>query len=194
MSNERRIVTLALALAALVAVVLGALALPGHGLTRATGAAAITLLLVALAASPIARLVPPVWAVPLRGARRRVGIASALVAAGHAVLALASYLSPLALGPLLALPWLRHGAIALAILVALLLTSFPVLQRALRVRAWSALHRLAYVAGVFGALHAAGVPFGSVYVGLTALSLLAILLLARPLALLLGRRPRPDAD
>lgn len=56
---------------------------------------------------------------------------------------------------------LRAGLSALAILALLALTSFPELNKALRVRAWTALHRLVYVAAALIALHAILSPFAS---------------------------------
>lgn len=193
-ANERRLLLGALLTSALVGLGLGAFASAGHGIARATGAAAITLLMTSLAMSPLARLLPAVWAVACRAARRRIGIAAALVALVHACLALPSYLAPLTLGPIASLPWLRHGAIALSILLVLLVTSFPALHRPLRVRAWSALHRLAYVAALFAALHALAVPFGSVRLGIAALLFTFVSLVARPLTLVLTKRAisRPD--
>lgn len=178
----------------LVAALLAMTASPGHGLAGATGGAAITLLFSSLAMSPIARIAPAAIAMKARAARRLLGIASASVALAHAALALPTYLDPLTLAPFVGLPWLRDGALALFILVTLLVTSFPVLQRALRVRAWSALHRLAYLAAIFGSLHALGVPFGGVRVGLAACTATAVLLIARPLSLAVRRRPESPAD
>ncbi len=189
---DQRLTVAALGLAALAGVWAATLARPGHGLARGTGTVAIVLLLLALASSPAAPWLAPARAVALRVGRRRVGIAAALVALGHACIALSSYVSPLVLSPIAAVPWLRHGALALGILAALLLTSFAAVQRALRVRAWSALHRLVYAAAILASLHALGVPFGSGLPGAAALLVTALSLLARP-ASRLARRRRPPA-
>jgi sulfoxide reductase heme-binding subunit YedZ len=178
-TNERRIHAIVIAVVLGVELALGLRASDAHALGLATGGAALTLLLASLACSPIARVTTPEWSVALRSARRRLGIASAVVAAAHACLALPSYVTPLTLTPIATLPWLRHGAIALSILAALAITSFPRLTGVLRVRAWSALHRLAYVAAILGALHALAVPFGSVRIGLLALAIVAVLLAVR---------------
>ncbi len=178
----------------LVALLLATTASPGHALARATGGAAIALLFFSLAMSPLARLAAPELAVKARVARRQLGIASASVAIAHAALALPTYVAPLTLAPFVGLPWLRDGALALSILVTLLVTSFPVLQRALRVRAWSALHRLAYLAAIFASFHALGVPFGGAGVGLAACTVTVVLLIARPLSLAVRRRPESPAD
>jgi sulfoxide reductase heme-binding subunit YedZ len=194
MTRERRLALAAVVIASILATRWALAASPGHGLARATGGAALVLLLCSLTMSPLSRLVSPAWAMACRGARRTIGIACAIVALTHAALAWSSYLQPLALGPILALPWLRHGALALVILVTLLVTSFPVLQRALRVRAWSALHRLAYFAAIFASLHALGAPFGSTEIGLAACTMTLVLLILRPLTLLVRRRLDPSAD
>ena len=185
--RERRIFGGVVAASLVVALLLGSVA-------RGTGGAAITLLLGSLAMSPLSRVLPPAWALASRTVRRRLGIASAGVAVGHALFAFPTYLDPLVLGPITALPWLRHGFLALGILCALLVTSFPVLQRALRVKAWSSLHRLAYVAAALASLHALAVPFGSIRLGIVSLSVTALLLVARPLTWALRRRAAPDPE
>jgi DMSO/TMAO reductase YedYZ heme-binding membrane subunit len=194
MTRERRVVLAAFVIAIMAATRWALVARPGHALAVWTGGATLVLLLCSLAVSPLSRVVAPAWAIACRAARRTIGIACAIVALGHAALAWSSYLQPLALAPILALPWLRHGALALLILVTLLVTSFPMLQRALRVRAWSALHRLAYFAAIFASLHALGSPFGSTEVGLAACTTTLVLLIARPLTLLVRRRTDLSAD
>jgi DMSO/TMAO reductase YedYZ heme-binding membrane subunit len=69
-----------------------------------------------------------------------------------------------------------------------------VLLRALRVRAWSALHRLAYFAAILASAHALAVPFGGTGVGLAACTMTLVVLVARPLTLLVRRRPTTSAD
>jgi sulfoxide reductase heme-binding subunit YedZ len=187
-AHERRIHAIVIAVVLGVELALGLHASASHAVGIATGGAALTLLLSSLVCSPIAIVASPVWSVALRSARRRLGIASAIVAALHASLALPAYVEPLTLAPIATLPWLRHGALALAILLAMLATSFPRLTAALRVRAWSALHRLGYAAALLGSLHALAVPFGSVRVGVLALSIVAIALAVRICLLIL--RPR----
>lgn len=185
---ERRLVASALALSALAAIALGDVA-------RGTGAAALTLLLASLAMSPVALVVSAPVAVACRAARRKIGVASAAVALAHASWALYRYVDPFVLDPIARLPWLRQGALALAILLALALTSFAPVQRALRIRAWSALHRLVYAAAILAAGHVLGVPFGSVKLGIAAVLLTCASLAARPLALALRRRARsPDPE
>lgn len=190
---DRRITAAALSIAGSLAAWAAASARPGHELARASGVLALVALVLALAATPVADSLGAVAATAMRAARRWVGIAAAVAAALHAAIALPTYLDPLSLGPIAALPWLRHGALALGILLALLITSFAGPRRALRIRAWSALHRLVYVAALLAALHALAVPYGSVRPGLWALVATLAALVARPLARLVRRR-RPEAE
>lgn len=183
MSRERRVLALALVLA----VGLGGLGASG-GLARFTGIVALATLVLTLLASPLGRLTRGEWGLALRAARRPLGISSALVALAHASLALAAYLPSWSLAPIARLPWMRHGALALTLLAPLLVTSFPAAQRALRVRAWSALHRLAYAAAVLGCLHSVEVPYGNPTLGLALTLILGLSLLARPLLGLLRKR------
>jgi len=179
MAHEKRILAAATGASTVMAALASIGASSDHWLARATGAAAITLLLASISTSPIASHVPAAWSVALRSARRRLGIAAACVASVHALLAASAYLVPITLAPFGALAWLRHGAIALAILIVLGITSFPAVARALRIRAWSSLHRLAYVAVIFASLHLLAVPFAGVRWGLLALGVAALSLGAR---------------
>jgi sulfoxide reductase heme-binding subunit YedZ len=56
-------------------------------------------------------------------------------------------------------PHLRAGLLALCVLVALLLSSFPSLVRLLGLRTWKELHRLAYVAALLVLQHVLLAPF-----------------------------------
>lgn len=189
---ERRVSAIAAALAIGVALALASTAPSDHALARATGGAAISLLLASLACSSLASLASPAWALGLRAARRRVGIASALVASLHAAIAFSNYVVPMQLGPILALPWLRQGALALAISWVLAATSFPIVQRVLRVRAWSALHRLVYPAVLLAAAHVLTEPFGSARFGTLVVALTGFLLAVRMFRVFLRRRVRGD--
>ena len=83
-------------------------------------------------------------------------------------------------------PYLRAGVAALAILLALLITSYPGLVRALRVRLWKPLHRLAYVAAILVFQHLVLAPFATkrlVFV------LFGTLLVVEMLRFLPARRP-----
>jgi len=131
----------------------------GHLLARSTGWCAIGALLLSLTCSPLHRLLrrspkgqhhPVVTALPRL--RRALGLASAIFAAAHALVGL---LGPLdgALPAVVTWPFLRAGLAALAILGLLFLTSFPRVNRALRIRAFKSLHRLAHGAFLLVFLH-----------------------------------------
>jgi len=157
---------------------------------RASGWAALIALGLALCATPadrlLARVLPGrVDRTLLRALRRALGMTAAWLAAGHALLSLSTYLDG-ALPSLLTTPWLRSGLVALCILVALLVTSFPALVRALRIRLWKALHRLAHVAALLVLHHLLLSPFAP---RIWVLSIFAFLFLFGMLRML----PRPPA-
>lgn len=143
-------------------------------LLRVSGLAAIALLFCTLAVSPLRPLLAPVGgggSVSVPRIRRALGIACACTALAHSALALALFVR-VPFAQLLDWPFLRAGVIAVLVLSALLVTSFPALVRALRLRAWRELHRLAYVALFFALQHLALAPFGSrtLVVGLVGLA------------------------
>jgi len=148
---------------------------------RASGWLAALLLLAALAITPLARLAPARW--PRRGqlvaSRRVFGIVAASIALGHALIALAVYLPSEPWQAFVEVTWLRSGALALALLVPLLLTSFPPIVRALRVAAWKPLHRLAYVAAALVVHHLLLAPFAPRAWVLALASAFGVALLAR---------------
>lgn len=122
---------------------------------RASGWCALALLACALCATPIGRLagrfrsnVEPL----VSSFRRALGIGAASLATLHGALALSTYLAD-ALARVVELAWIRGGVLAWAVLAALWITSYPRLVRALRVRVWKPLHRLAYVAGLLALQH-----------------------------------------
>jgi sulfoxide reductase heme-binding subunit YedZ len=128
---------------------------------RASGWAPAIVLALSLAVTPCAGLVRRVRGAAPRGAasvRRALGITAAALALGHAVVALKVYVPRPWFAVIRGVPWLLSGALALAVLVALLVTSFPAPTRVLRVRAWKPLHRLAYVAAALVAHHLAVGP------------------------------------
>jgi len=125
---------------------------------RASGWVPAIALVGAIAASPIARLAPRASA-RLGQVRRWLGIAAASLAIVHASAALVIYLPVGAWDAITSTAWLRSGAVALALLVPLLITSFPAATRRLRVRAWKPLHRLAYVAIALVIHHLLLAPF-----------------------------------
>jgi len=157
-----------------------------HFSTRATGWCAIGALVLALAATPLARAFRPQRAV-LTKARRSFGIAAALLATIHALAALRGPLDG-AWDAIATWPYLRAGLVALLILLALLATSFPRSIRLLRVRVWKPLHRLAYAAAALALLHVYLGPFAPRRAVATVFVLLVALLVAR----LIPRLRRPS--
>ena len=132
-------------------------------LSRATGWLALGMLALALCATPVQRVLRAVRrdhpvAARVPAWRRRLGIGSAVLAIVHAVASLSGYLRD-AWPAVVSWPHLRAGLVAACILVALLITSFPSVVRALRIRLWKPLHRLAYVAALFVLLHLVLSPF-----------------------------------
>ena len=158
---------------------------------RASGWIAALLLLAALAATPVAQLAPARWSprVKLVALRRVFGIVAATLTLAHALVALTVYLPPEPWQAFVEVTWLRSGALATALLVPLLLTSFPPVVRALRVAAWKPLHRLAYVAAALVVHHLLLAPFAPRAWVLVLASAFGVSLLAR-LRLPKGQRPQ----
>ncbi|HEX7481542.1 MAG TPA: ferric reductase-like transmembrane domain-containing protein [Polyangiales bacterium] len=94
------------------------------------------------------------WRAVVPATRRALGIAAGALSLLHACVTFAGVLHG-SVRLLWAWPQVRAGACALIILLALTLTSFPFLVRALRLQLWKELHRLAYAAAAFTALHVA---------------------------------------
>lgn len=119
----------------------------------------------------------------LVASRRLLGLAGLALGLAHALVVVPSALAPPRLAELLpmveALPYLRHGALALALLAPLGATSFPSLNARLGLRAWSTLHRLVYAASALVALHVVAGPGADPRLALALAALLAALLLAR---------------
>ncbi len=126
-------------------------------LLRSTGWLAAGLLLVTLVVSALSRHVGarPRWL----KARRAVGIGTALAALGHASVAWLEYLNTDGWEVLRAVPWLRSGALALVVLLALLATSFQPRHPRFTIHAWSVLHRLVHAAVLLVAHHLLMAPF-----------------------------------
>jgi DMSO/TMAO reductase YedYZ heme-binding membrane subunit len=124
-------------------------------LLRATGWSALVALLLALSASPIARLVSAIQKRPLdpiaAAFRRALGISAAALASVHAAIAVGGYVE---WDRLLDAAWIRGGLLAWCILAALWITSYPRFVKLARVKLWRPLHRLAYAAGFFALQHA----------------------------------------
>jgi sulfoxide reductase heme-binding subunit YedZ len=95
--------------------------------------------------------------------RRAIGVCTALAASVHVIL---SFTGPLdgAWRAVLTWSYLSAGALAFGVLLLLLLTSFPRVIRALRVRHWKVLHRLVYAAAAFVVAHLMLSPWGSVLI------------------------------
>jgi DMSO/TMAO reductase YedYZ heme-binding membrane subunit len=162
-------------------------------LSRVSGWLSLGCLALTLCVSPWARASlrlwqGPRWAPHAASLRRTLGMTSAWLALLHAGFGAIQLHEPGKLG----LAWLletahaRAGLSALLILVLLLLTSFPSVVRALHLRAWKELHRLAYVGFACAAQHVLLSPFAPrVWV----LGLIGATLLIGMLRLV--RRPRP---
>ena len=155
-------------------------------LVRATGYSALGALLLALGATPLARLLPRTPPL-LLGLRRGFGISAAGFAAAHASLVIATApFSPL--WHLMWRPQYRSGLIAATILVLLAVTSFPALVSALGIRLWKNLHRLAYLGVLLVVQHLLLAPFASRRL---VLALAAVVLLLGLLRLVPLRAPAP---
>lgn len=149
---------------------------------RWSGWCALGALLLALSVTPSATLIAlargrRVDAAPLR---RALGIAAAALASGHAITALWTYLHG-ELARVWTLPFARSGALALLVLWALWLTSYPRIVRALRLSEWKALHRLAYAAGLLAAHHLVLAPLAPRAISLVVLAAALALALVRAL-------------
>jgi len=166
---------------------------------RGTGYAALAALLLALTASPLAALARKLgwrWAngATVGAFRRAFGLSAATLASLHAAVALTTYLWG-AWEALLHQPFLRSGALALAILLAMALTSFPRLVSALRLELWKQLHVLGFIAALLVLHHLLLSPFASRTLVLCVFLFAALL---APLRLLRRRRsgggaPRPSS-
>lgn len=148
---------------------------------RATGWTAAVAFAITLVITPLARVGLPRWLprARLSASRRWFGIATAALALAHAATALVVYLPRDAWSAITQITWLRSGALALALLVPLLLTSFPWIVRKTRVVLWKPLHRLAYVAAALVLHHLVLAPFAPRAWVLGLASVLTISLLAR---------------
>lgn len=137
-------------------------------------------LVAALAISPLVRLRRSLTSAQralLGSLRRALGIAAASCALGHAGYSLAFV--PGSWELLLSEPWLRAGLAALLALVVMLVSSFELLTRRLRLQYWDALHWLIFPASGFVSLHAALGPFGQPAYELGLAGVTALLWLSR---------------
>ena len=117
------------------------------------GLLALIFLVASLACTPAAQLLGARWALRIR---RQLGLWAFAYGALHGL----TYLVADRGGDLGALledvlerPFILFGALALLAMLPLALTSTDASVRRLGFRRWKLLHRLAYVAGAFGALH-----------------------------------------
>lgn len=126
-------------------------------LMRALGTCATVMLHIVLCLGPLARLDRRF--VPLVYNRRHLGVATFLVALGHAVVAVGYYHGFGALNPLVSLlslpglPFEWFGLAALAVLFVMAATSHDFWQKALGASAWKWLHMAVYPAYAFLVLH-----------------------------------------
>jgi sulfoxide reductase heme-binding subunit YedZ len=161
---------------------------------RATGWIAIAALALSLCATPVGRVVRRIRGRGLTVARTRraLGIAAAASALVHLSIAVAAVFAN-TLDQVFSVPWIRAGASSFAILFALWITSYPVLVRALRVRYWKALHRLAYVALALAWLHALTSPFAARTTFLAVGTAFTLTVLPRLTRQTRRSKPRPPA-
>lgn len=159
-----------------------------EGLTHLAGWLAIALLAASLALSLAARWLHE-WRARLLAWRRLAGLGSAAAASLHALLSLSLLGLPSAetFTAVSAVPYLRHGALALALLVPLAVTSFPALNARLGLRTWSVLHRAVYAIAALAALHVLAGPSAEPRLAMALAVSLGLLLVAR----LVPRRARP---
>ena len=147
---------------------------------QASGLLACACLLAALSITPLSALVPR-WRGPsarAKAVRRTLGMTAAWLGLAHASVAFVSVLEaePRAV---FQTAHLCAGLAALAVLLLLLLTSFPSVVRALRLRAWKELHRLSYVAVLLVAQHVALSAFAERRLVLGLLGMIAVLFATR---------------
>jgi sulfoxide reductase heme-binding subunit YedZ len=157
------------------------------------GSLALAALLLSAVASPLTHVTSKERRARLLKARRGLGLIGFGIAFIHATSSLlhvhaTSFTS--VWNRLHSLGYMQHGALALVVLFALTLTSFPRLNAKLGLRTWAALHRLAYVALLLAALHALEAPNMNPRVALAAFALSIAVVLAR-VGLALHRRLRP---
>jgi sulfoxide reductase heme-binding subunit YedZ len=148
------------------------------GLTRGVGYVALFALVLALCVTPAMSLVRR-FTSPSR-LRRAFGLAALGCGVMHALFALG-----VVPGGIIAIwrePALRAGVLALLTLALLGITSFPTVVRALHLRHWKELHRLAYVALACTLWHALLQPYAPAF---------WLLVLAAGCALLLALRLVP---
>lgn len=141
---------------------------------RATGYAALGALLLSQAMAALARLGWISGKAHLRW-RRRWGILSALLASVHLATMYQTFLGRQLLAAARETPWIQLGLSSWGLLLLLWLTSYAPLVRLLRVRYWTHLHRLAYLASLLAVLHGLLAPWSDPLLSLAGLVLLLAL-------------------
>lgn len=126
---------------------------PVAEMLNATGELAIKTLLLCLACTPLRLLLG--WTSPMR-MRKHLGLLCAFYATMHFSL----YIGVDRYGEwatlvddVLGRPFILVGALALALLVPLVVTSFQKVRRTMKPRTWVRLHQLVYVVGGLAVLH-----------------------------------------
>ncbi len=153
-----------------------------QALSHLTGWLAVASLLASLATSLASRLLRE-HRPRLVAWRRLLGLGGALAALVHACVSVVALLAVGSLDETItivsAVPYLRHGALALALLAPLALTSFPALNARLGLRTWQSLHRAVYVVIALVVLHVLAGPSADPRVALAIAALAVLSLVAR---------------
>jgi methionine sulfoxide reductase heme-binding subunit len=167
---------------------------PTHTVTFATGDAAIWMLVLSLAISPVRRLVPGLsWLIRFR---RLIGLFAFFYASLHLLtyVGLYAYFDPHTIATdVMKRRYVFVGMSAWLLLSLLALTSTTWSIRKLGGKRWQALHRLVYAAAVLAITHFWWLVKPGVLKPLNLTLLLAVLLAARPVIGWAKRKPRqPD--
>lgn len=99
-------------------------------------------------------------AAQLRG-RRHFGIAAAALASAHLVPVFGGYITTDRRYTVTDSIWLQCGVGAFTLLLALWLTSYPRLNKRLKIRNWQAIHLFVYPAGLLALLHGLQSPWSN---------------------------------
>lgn len=152
------------------------------GLTHLSGWLAVFALIASLAMSLASRFLRDQRA-RLVAWRRVAGLVGFVSAVVHASIALTGVLSPPsvdeALTVIASVPYVRHGALALALLTPLAITSFPKINARVGLRTWETLHRGVYLAIALVLLHVLAGPSAEPHLAIAIAAIVLVLLLAR---------------
>jgi sulfoxide reductase heme-binding subunit YedZ len=164
---------------------------PTAALSHGTGFAALRILIISLAITPVRRLSKNLgWLVRFR---RMLGLYAFFYASVHLLIYLKLYANldwPTLVDDLSKRRYIIAGFSAWLLLLPLALTSTKWSIRKLGKR-WQVLHRLVYVAGVLGIVHYWWIVKSGVLDPLKITIVLAVVLLARPAWLWIDARRRP---